>query len=158
MVERITGSKRWSRAMSDLTPGGSVFTRHPVALSALKHHSHVPGIEVEDHEHAVDHDRVDVAWLEQGVEPQAYRQAQALRGRGQKPSPAVQQEEAQRREPRQDGGRNEEGEDRRFDGPMLQTPQLYLPPIDLQELVAAEDDEPDHLQDQEHADRPYRPV
>jgi hypothetical protein len=144
--------------MSDFTPEGSVFTRPPVALSALKHHSHVPGIEVEDHEYAVDHDRVDVAGLEQGVEPQANCQAKALRGRGQKPSPAVQEEEAQRCEQRKDGGRNEEGEDRRFDGPMLQATQLDSPPVDLQELVAAEGDEPDHLQYQEHADRPYRPV
>src|ERR671921_2483909 len=146
MVERITGSKRRSRATSDFTPGRSVFTRPPVALSALEHHSHVPGVEVEDHEYAVDHNRVDVAELEQGVEPQAHSQAQALRGRGQKPSPAVQDEEAQRREQRKDGRRNEKGEDSRFDGPMLQALQLYPPPVDLQELVAAQDDEPDHLQ------------
>src|SRR5215210_4473275 len=137
-------------------PGRSVFMRDP--LSGAEHHSHVLGVEVEDHEYAVTHDRVDVARLEQRVEPQAHRQAKALRDRGQKPPSAVKQEEAQRREQRQDAGRDEEGEDRRFDGPMLLALQLYPPPVDLQELVAAEEDEPDHLQDQEHADRPYRPV
>ena len=138
------------------TSGRSVFMRHPVA--GLEHRSHVLGVEVEDHEYAVAHDRVDVARLEQRVEPQAHREAQALCDRGKKPSPAVQKEEAQRREQRQDAGRYEEGEDRRFDGPMPLAVQLYPPPVDLQELVSAEDDEPDHLQDQEHADRPYRPV
>src|SRR5215210_4091867 len=115
-------------------PGRSVFIRRPRALSGLEHHSHVLGVEVEDHEYAVAHDRVDVARLEQRVEPQAYCQTQTLRDRGQKPPSAAQQEKAQRREQRQDGGRNEEGEDSHFDGPMLLTLQPYPPPVDLQKL------------------------
>src|SRR5829696_10113950 len=127
-------------------------------LSGAEHHPYVLGVEVEDHKYAVGHDRVDVARLEQRVEPQAHSQAQALRDRGQKPSPALQEEEAQRREQRQDGGRDEEGEDSNFYGLMLRTLQIDPHPSDLQELVAAEEDEPDHLEDQEHADHPYLTV
>src|SRR5215216_4406681 len=123
--------------------------RCSVALPGLEDHSHVLGVEVEDHEYAVGHDRVDIARLEQRVEPQAHGQAQALRDRGQKPSPAAKEEEAQRREQRQDGGRDEEGEDRNFYGPILRTPQVDPPPVDLKELVAAENEEPDHLEDKE---------
>src|SRR5215213_8099353 len=156
MVERITGSKRRSRAVAASTPVHSVFMRRP--LSGEEHHPHVLGVEIEDHEYAVGHDRVDVARLEQRVEPQAHRQTQALGYRGQKPSPAVQEEEAQRREKCQDGGWDEEGEDRNFYGLMLRAIQVDPHPSDLQELVAAEDDEPDHLEDQKQADRSYRPV
>jgi hypothetical protein len=70
----------------------------------------------------------------------------------------LQEEKAQRREQRQDGGRDEEGENSHFYGLMLRTPQVDPPPVDLQELVAAEEDEPDHLEDQEHPDHPHRPV
>ena len=41
---------------------------------------------------------------------------------------------------------------------MLWTLQVDPPPVDLQELVAPEDDEPDHLQNQERADCSYRSV
>src|SRR5215208_2903275 len=132
--------------------------RRPRALSGAEHHSHVLGVEVEDHQYAGGHDRVDVTRLEPGVEPKAHSQAHALRDRGQKPSPAVQEEKAQRREQSQDGGRDEEGEDRHFYGPMLWTSQVDPPPVDLQEFVAAKNKEPDHLEDQEHADCPYRSV
>src|SRR5919202_1567238 len=145
----------------------------------VKHNPHLRGVQVQNHQDAVEHDGVNEArLLPEGliVQFQTRPQAQGLRERGQEPSPVGEKKKTQSPEDCQDNGRGEKDGDPNSSGRLQHRPlQLLrrvglnfhyqtllrvgskLLPIDLQEAVGNEPYQHDRLKDQQQADRSYRP-